>query len=99
MAEGKADALCGFGCSGDLGHKMTFPALYAMAKRGHLKVPIIGVAYSNWTLDDLKARALDSINTHGGGVTDQKAWDHLMSSLHYVDGDYADPTTFQELKV
>jgi glucose-6-phosphate 1-dehydrogenase len=95
----KADALCWFGCSGDLGHKMTFPALYAMAKRGHLKVPVIGIAYSNWTLDDLKARALDSINTYGGGVTDQKAWDHLMSSLHYVDGDYADPTTFQELKV
>ena len=52
-----ADALCWFGCSGDLGHKMTFPALYAMARRGHLHVPIVGIAFSNWTLDDLKDRA------------------------------------------
>ncbi len=95
----KADTLCWFGCSGDLGHKMTFPALYAMAKRGHLKVPVIGIAYSNWTLEDLRNRARDSIEKNGGGITDTKAWDHLMSSLHYVDGDYADPTTFQELKV
>jgi glucose-6-phosphate 1-dehydrogenase len=93
-----ADALCWFGCSGDLGHKMTFPALYAMARRGHLHVPVIGVAYSNWTLDDLKERARDSIETYGGGITDAKAFDHLMSSLRYVDGDYADVATFNELK-
>jgi glucose-6-phosphate 1-dehydrogenase len=93
-----ADALCWFGCSGDLGHKMTFPALYAMARRGHLHVPIVGVAYSNWTLDDLKDRARDSIEKFGGGITDTKAWDHLMKSLHYVDGDYADPATFAQLR-
>ncbi len=93
-----ADALCWFGCTGDLGHKMTFPALYAMARRGHLHVPIIGVAYQNWTLDDLKDRARDSIDKFGGGITDTKAWDHLMKSLHYVDGDYADAATFTELK-
>ena len=93
-----ADALCWFGCSGDLGHKMTFPALYAMAKRGHLTVPIIGVAYSGWTLDDLKDRARDSIEKFGGGITDTKALDHLIDSLHYVDGDYDDPATFTELK-
>lgn len=95
----RADALCWFGCSGDLGHKMTFPALYAMARHGHLKVPVIGIAYSSWTLDDLKDRARDSIEKFGGGVTDAKAWDHLMKSLHYVDGDYADPSTFKELRV
>src|SRR4051812_45630026 len=77
---------------------MTFPALYAMSKRGHLKVPIFGVAYSGWTLDDLKARAKDSIETHGGGITDSKAFDHLIDSLHYVDGTYDDPATFNELK-
>ena len=65
---------------------MTFPALYAMARRGHLHVPVIGVAYSNWTLDDLKDRARDSIEKFGGGITDTKALDHLMNSLHYVDG-------------
>jgi glucose-6-phosphate 1-dehydrogenase len=93
-----ADALGWFGCSGDLGHKMTFPALYAMSKRGHLKVPIFGVAYSGWTLDDLKARAKDSIETYGGGITDSKAFDHLIDSLHYVDGTYDDPATFAEFK-
>jgi glucose-6-phosphate 1-dehydrogenase len=94
----EADALCWFGCSGDLGHKMTFPALYAMSKRGHLKVPIFGVAYSNWTLDDLKARAKDSVEKYGGGITDAKAFDHLVDSLHYVDGTYDDPATFKEFK-
>ncbi len=93
-----ADALCWFGCSGDLGHKMTFPALYAMAKRGHLHVPIIGVAFSGWTLDDLKDRARDSIEKFGGGITDTRAWDHLMKSLHYVDGNYAEAATFKELR-
>jgi glucose-6-phosphate 1-dehydrogenase len=98
MKADHADALCWFGCSGDLGHKMTFPALYAMSKRGHLKVPIFGVAYSGWTLDDLKARAKDSIETYGGGITDAKAFDHLIDSLHYVDGTYDDPATFNEFK-
>lgn len=95
---GEADVLCWFGCTGDLGHKMTFPALYGMARHGHLTVPIIGVAYSNWTLDDLKERCRDSIETHGGGITDAAAFDHLINSLHYVDGDYSDPATFQELR-
>src|SRR4029079_5188850 len=89
---------CWFGASGDLGHKMTFPALYAMARRGHLHVPIIGIAYSRETFDDLKDRARDSIERVGGGITDTKAWDHLMKSLHYVDGDYADQATFTQLR-
>ncbi len=93
-----ADALCWFGCSGDLGHKMTFPALYAMSKRGNLTVPIFGVAYSGWKLDDLKARARDSVEKFGGGITDTKAFDHLIDSLHYVDGTYDDPATFAEFK-
>jgi glucose-6-phosphate 1-dehydrogenase len=94
-----ADALCWFGATGDLGHKMTFPALYAMARHGRLHVPIIGVAYNQWTLDDLKERARDSIETYGGGVAqDPKAFDHLIRSLRYVDGDYADTATFTELK-
>ena len=72
----RADALCWFGCSGDLGHKMTFPALYAMARHGHLHVPVIGVAMEP---DDLKDRARDSIEKFGGGTTDT-AWDHLMKA-------------------
>jgi glucose-6-phosphate 1-dehydrogenase len=95
---GNADALCWFGCTGDLGHKMTFPALYAMARHGHLHVPIIGVAFSGWTLDDLKERCRDSIETVCGGISDPKAFDHLVRSLHYVDGDYAEVATFRALK-
>jgi glucose-6-phosphate 1-dehydrogenase len=96
--KGRADALCWFGCTGDLGFKMTFPALYGMARHGHLDVPIIGVAHSNWTLDDLKDRAKASIEQHGGGITDRKAFDHLVSSLHFVDGDYEDHATFAGLR-
>ena len=94
---GKADALCWFGATGDLGHKMTIPALYAMARHGRLDVPIVGVARSGMNLDGLKELMRASIDEHGG-VTDAPAFDHLMNSLHYVDGDYADPVTFRELK-
>ena len=43
-----ADALVVFGATGDLAHKMIFPALYAMARRGVLDVPVVGVAASKW---------------------------------------------------
>ena len=94
---GRADALCWFGATGDLGSKMTIPALYAMARHGRLDVPVIGVARSGTNLDGLKERIRASIEHHGG-VTDAAAFDHLMNSLHYVDGDYSDPSTFRELK-
>ncbi len=93
-----ADAFCWFGATGDLGHKMTFPALYAMAKRGTLHVPVVAVAYSGWTLDDLQERARDSIETHGGGIDDAAAFDRLMSLLRYIDGDYGDAATFRQLR-
>ncbi|TMK58079.1 MAG: glucose-6-phosphate dehydrogenase [Actinobacteria bacterium] len=92
-----SDALVFFGASGDLAHKKIFPALYEMTKRGHLDVPVIGVASSPWTVDDLKERAADSITTYGGGIDDQAAFDHLAKSLSYVDGDYSDPKTFDQL--
>jgi glucose-6-phosphate 1-dehydrogenase len=93
-----ADALVFFGASGDLAHKKIFPSLYAMVKRGTLTVPVVGVAYSQWNLDQLKARAKDGIETFGGGVDDQAAFDKLMSLLSYVDGDYADLNTFKEVR-
>jgi glucose-6-phosphate 1-dehydrogenase len=96
-----ADVLCWYGCTGDLGHKMTFPALYSMAKRGTLTVPIVGVALSGWTLKDLQERAKDSIETYGGGIhgkKDAEAFDLLMRSLDYIDGDYTDRGTFEELR-
>jgi glucose-6-phosphate 1-dehydrogenase len=94
----QSDAFVFFGATGDLAHKKIFPTLYAMVKKGHLDLPVIGVAYNNWTLDQLKSRAEDSINTHGGGIDDKVAFKKLLALLRYVDGDYADDATFAALK-
>jgi glucose-6-phosphate 1-dehydrogenase len=91
-----SDALVFFGATGDLAYKKIFPALHAMAKRGHLQVPVVGVAKAGWNLAQLQARARDSLEKHGG--IDPAAFEKLISLLHYVDGDYKDPTTFQSLR-
>ena len=93
-----SDVFVFFGMSGDLAHKKIFPALYSMVKHGTLDIPVIGVASSKWTLQDLRDRARESITTFGGGVDDEAAFDKLTSLLKYVDGDYTDPTTFKALK-
>jgi len=97
-AAGPADALVLFGATGDLAHKQVFPALYAMVKRGSLAVPVIGVAYSKWDLQQLRERVRDSIAKHAGGIDDEQALDRLIGLLGYVDGDYNDPGTFTALK-
>jgi glucose-6-phosphate 1-dehydrogenase len=86
-----------FGVTGDLAHKMIFPALYAMVKRGILKVPVIGVALPNWSLARLHKRVTDSIK-QSGGIDNQRALHHLLSLLKYVSGDYKDPNTFTEIR-
>ncbi len=95
---GPADALVLFGATGDLAHKMIFPALYAMVKRGSLVVPVIGVAYSKWDLQQFCERVRDSIAQQAGGIDDEQALDRLVGLLGYVDGDYNDPGTFTALK-
>jgi glucose-6-phosphate 1-dehydrogenase len=92
-----SDALVLFGITGDLAYKMIFPALYAMAKRGALRVPVIGVALQKWTLGQLYERVKDSIQ-HAGGIDNQKAFDQLCSLLRYVSGDYNNPDTFTALQ-
>jgi glucose-6-phosphate 1-dehydrogenase len=92
-----SDALVFFGATGDLAFKKVFPALQAMIKHGTLDIPVIGVAKAGWKLDDLKARARESLAQHGGGV-DAAAYDRLCSLLRYVDGDYRDAATFAELR-
>ena len=87
-----SDALVFFGATGDLAYKKIFPALQAMVKRGNLNVPVIGVAKAGWNLDQLKARAKDSVEQHGG--LDAAAFEKLCSLLRYVDGDYSDAATF-----
>ncbi len=97
MSEQQSDALVFFGATGDLAYKKIFPSLQAMLKRGHLDVPVIGVAKAGWNLDQLKARARDSLKKHGAGL-DAVAFDKLSRLLRYVDGDYADPATFRALR-
>jgi glucose-6-phosphate 1-dehydrogenase len=96
MSESHSDALVFFGATGDLAYKKIFPSLQAMLKRGHLTVPVIGVAKAGWGLDQLKARAKDSLEKHGG--LDPAAFEKLCGLLRYVDGDYKDPATFQALR-
>jgi glucose-6-phosphate 1-dehydrogenase len=90
------DALVFFGATGDLAYKKIFPSLHAMVKRGVLDVPVIGVAKSGWGLEQLQARARESIEMHGG--VDAAAFAKLMQLLRYVDGDYAEPETFKALR-
>jgi glucose-6-phosphate 1-dehydrogenase len=96
MSEPHSDALVFFGVTGDLAYKKIFPSLQAMLKRGHLNVPIIGVAKTDWTLEQLKARVRDSLEKHGG--IDSAAFDKLCGLLRYVDGDYSDPATFVAIR-
>jgi glucose-6-phosphate 1-dehydrogenase len=92
-----SDALVVYGVTGDLAHKMIFPALYAMVKRGTLDVPIIGVAFPKWTLERLQRRVAHSIK-QSGGIDNKRAFQHLLSLLKYVSGDYNDSNTFAAIK-
>jgi glucose-6-phosphate 1-dehydrogenase len=91
-----SDALVFFGVTGDLAYKQIFPALLGLVRDEGLNVPVIGVAHAGWTLDQLKARAIDSIAHHGGA--DPAVVKKLTDLLHYVNGDYKDPATFAQLR-
>src|SRR5262245_27584976 len=92
----ESDALVFFGATGDLAYKKIFPALQAMVKRGHLNVPVVGVAKAGWTIDQLRARARDSLEKHG--AIEPAAFDKLLGLLRYVDGDHQDPATVEALR-
>ena len=96
MANAQSDAFVFLGATGDLAYKQIFPALQGLVRNEGLNIPIIGVAKAGWTLDQLKARAKDSLEEHGG--IDQPAFEKLLYLLRYVDGDYADPGTFTQLR-
>src|SRR5205807_5691055 len=96
MNDVHSDGFVVFGATGDLAYKKIFPALQAMAKRGHLDVPVIGVAKAGWNLEQLRTRAEDSLEKHGG--LDRAAFGTLCGVLRYVDGDYQDPATFQAIR-
>ena len=96
MSESTSDALVFFGATGDLAYKKIFPALQGMVRSGSLSVPVVGVAKAGWNLDQLKARARDSVEKHGG--LDPAAFAKLSGLLRYVDGDYQNPATFAALR-
>jgi glucose-6-phosphate 1-dehydrogenase len=96
MPAGRSDALVFFGATGDLAYKKIFPALHAMAREGRLDFPVVGVANSPWTRDELVERARASVREHGG--EDRDAFEQLAAHLRYVEGDYADPRTFATLR-
>jgi glucose-6-phosphate 1-dehydrogenase len=92
----ESDAFVFFGATGDLAHKKIFPALYAMVHSGALNIPIIGMARAGWTLEKLRDRARESIQDSGD--FEPECFAKLSALLHYVDGDYADPKTYSQLK-
>jgi glucose-6-phosphate 1-dehydrogenase len=95
-AEARSDALIFFGATGDLAYKKIFPALQALARRGKLELPVIGVGRSQWNVAQLRARAKESIEKHD--KLDKEAFAKLESRLDYVDGDYNDQSTFQAIR-
>src|SRR5262245_32665581 len=96
MSEPLSDAVVLFGASGDLVYKKIFPALHGLARRGRLTGPVVGVARSDWTLAQFRARARESIERHGG--LDEKAFAALSERMRYVSGDYGDPKTYAALR-
>src|SRR5579884_1566039 len=96
MTATHSDSLVFFGITGDLAYKQIFPALQAMIRRGHLDIPIIGVAKADGDLDALRARARESVERHGG--IDRRAFEILSSRLQFVNGDYQSPETFRALR-
>ena len=96
MENVQSDALVFYGATGDLAYKKIFPALQSMVRHGRLRVPIVGVAKSGWNIDNLRARARDSVEKHGG--IDPPAFSRLMEMLRYVDGDYQDVATFRQIR-
>lgn len=92
----RSDAFVFFGASGDLAYKQVFPALQALARRGRLATPIVGVAKSGWTNAQFVARIRDSLERHGG--LDAGAFATLCTGLQYISGDYNDPSTYDRLR-
>jgi glucose-6-phosphate 1-dehydrogenase len=95
MSAPRSDGLVIFGASGDLAYKKIFPALHAMARRGRLETPVVGVARSDWTLEQFRERVRTSVRQHGR--LDDAALAKLCERLRYVRGEYGDPATFTEL--
>src|SRR5215472_17070444 len=96
MAAPVSDALVFFGATGDLAEKQIYPALQALVRHRHLDMPIIGVGRRDWSIEQFRAHARESLETHGG--VDAAAFAKLSALLQYVCGDDNDPNTFTRLR-
>ncbi len=96
MTGPEADVFVFFGASGDLARKRIFPALYRLAERRRLGVPVVGVAASGWDDAALRGYARDAVGAACGQV-DPAAFDRFARALGYVAGDYRDPATYRAL--
>jgi glucose-6-phosphate 1-dehydrogenase len=96
MSERTADALVVFGITGDLARKMTFRSLYRLEKRELLHCPVIGVAVDDWDVEQLRARARESIKDAGEQI-DDRVLSRLCNRLAYVSGDFADDQTYKRV--
>lgn len=96
MTKSRTDAFVFFGATGNLAYKKIYPALQALVRAGELDMPIIGIARAGWTVEKLRAHIRDSLENNGG--VDEDAFGRLSAQLQYLDGDYADPETFVNLK-
>src|SRR5881396_2892157 len=91
-----ADVFVVFGITGDLAKVMTFRSLYRLEQRGLLDCPIVGVAVDDWTVDQLKDRARESIEGAGEQL-DPKVFERFADRLSYVAGDFSDAATYDRL--
>ncbi|MDQ2833787.1 MAG: hypothetical protein M3Y50_08605 [Acidobacteriota bacterium] len=96
MSVSQSDALVLFGATGDLAFKMMFPSLYAMKRRGALRLPVIGVAKSDWSIEQFRGRAKESIERHGG--FDEAVFAKFQQRLQYLSGEFAAPATYGALR-
>jgi glucose-6-phosphate 1-dehydrogenase len=93
----QSDAFVFFGATGDLAYKKMFPSLYNLVLRGTLTIPVIGIAKSGWSLDQLQERARSSVLAQASRL-DDVFFVKFMRQLNYIDGDYRDPATFSRLR-
>lgn len=96
MPVANADVFVVFGITGDLAKEMTFRSLYRLERRGLLSCPIVGVAVDGWTTAELRRHLRSAIRASGETV-DRTVLDRLAARLSYVQGDFAEPTTYQRV--
>ncbi len=97
MSRSRCDALVLFGATGDLAHKKILPSLYHLEQRGRLGIPVIGVASSGWSVEDLRKRVRETV-VAAEPEADPEVLRRLQDTFEYVDGDYQQGSTFEALR-